>query len=177
MTARRAFLLSSIGALLALSGCGGVPLYADPETGPADAELRAIKVAPIAERIGQRLEWALRQSLNPDGLPTPQRYLLRTTLTVSRFDLGIQTQGLGTRGRLDVVATYALSDIKTGAQLLVGTTHAAQSFDILANEYSNIVAENDARRGAVEELSRELVIRLALFTQRRAAPKAKPAKL
>ena len=65
-----------------LCGCGWAPLYADTETGPASEELRAIKVDPIPERIGQRLEIALRNSLNPTGEPTPPRYRLGTSLVV-----------------------------------------------------------------------------------------------
>ena len=51
-----------------LSGCGWTPLYAESR-GPASEELRAIRVDPIPERIGQRLEIALRNSLNPTGEP------------------------------------------------------------------------------------------------------------
>jgi len=166
---------AALGLLLALgaaglSGCGGwVPLYADRVTEPADEGLRAIGVTPMPERIGQKLALALRQSLNPTGEPTPQRYLLRTTLSTSRQDLGIQTQGLGTRGKLDAFANFSLNDSTTGAQLLIGASHAAESFDILANEYSNVVAEDDARTRAVEELRRDIVTRLTLFLQRRAA--------
>ncbi len=108
-TGRRVLLRRGLGmalglGLLSLGGCGWAPLYADPEAGPADAELRAIKVAPIPERIGQNLAQALRQTLNPTGEPTPQRYLLRITLQTLRQDLGVQTQGFGTRGRLDAIA-------------------------------------------------------------------------
>ena len=158
--------------LSVLGGCGWAPLYADPETGPADEELRAIKVAPISERIGQKLALALRQSLNPTGEPTPQRYLLRTTLKTVRQDLGVQTQGFGTRGRLDAYANFFLSDSKSGTQLLSGTSHVADSFDILANEYSNVVAEEDARTRAVEEMRRDIVSRLTLSLQGRAAERA-----
>src|SRR5437763_17185509 len=84
-------LLLGLG-LSALGGCAWAPLYADRETGPADEELRAVKVAPMAERIGQKLALALRESLNPTGEPVPQRYLLRTTLSTSRQDIGIQRQ-------------------------------------------------------------------------------------
>ena len=49
------------------------------------------------------------------------------------------------------------------------TSHVADSFDIVANEYSSTVAEDDARIRAVEELRRDIVTRLALFMQRRAA--------
>ena len=163
-------------ALSALGGCGWAPLYADPETGPADEEVRAIRVAPNSERIGQKMVLALRQSLNPTGEPTPQRYLLRATLQTQRQDLGIQTQGLGTRGRFDAYANFSLNDSTTDLNLLSGTSHAAESFDILANEYSNVVAEDDARTRAVEEMRRDIVTRVTLFLQRRAAERAaKPA--
>src|SRR3954452_18473522 len=100
MTARRVFLGSAFGLACVLGGCGWAPLYADLETGPADEELRAIQVAPIAERIGQRLALALRNSLNPEGIPTPPRYRLNTILQTVRLDLGVQTTGIGTRGNL-----------------------------------------------------------------------------
>jgi LPS-assembly lipoprotein len=156
-------------SLVVLGGCSWAPLYANLETGPADAEIRAIRVAPISERIGQKLALALRESLNPTGELTPQRYLLRTTLSTSRQDLGIQTLGLGTRGKLDAFANFSLSDSTTGALLLHGTSHVAESFDILANMYSNVVAEDDARTRAVEEMRRDIVTRLTLFLQRRMA--------
>ena len=109
MPSRRRFVASSAAvSLVALTGCGWAPLYADRETGPADAELAAVKVAPIPERAGQILALGLRQWLNPTGAPVPSRYLLRTVLTISRLDLGILTFGLGTRARLDVIATFTL---------------------------------------------------------------------
>ncbi len=163
--------------LSVLGGCGWAPLYADPETGQADEEIRAIRVAPISERIGQKLALALRESLNPTGEQTPQRYILRVTLQTQRQDLGIQTQGLGTRGKFDAYANFILSDSTSGLNLFSGTSHAVDSFDILANEYSNVVAEDDARTRAVEEMRRDIVTRVTLFLQRRAAePAAKPVK-
>jgi LPS-assembly lipoprotein len=170
MADRRSLLAVALGAaVLSLSGCGWTPLYADRETGPGDAELRAIKVDPISERIGQRLALALRESLNPDGASSPQRYRLSILLTTARSDLGIQQTGLGSRGKLDATANITLRDIRTGASLLSTTSHVAESFDILANEYASVVAEDDARIRAVEELRRDIVTRLTLFLQRRAA--------
>jgi LPS-assembly lipoprotein len=169
MTSRRSLLVVAFGAVLALSGCGWEPLYADRESSPADADMRAIKVDPIPERIGQRLALALRESLNPDGTPTPQRYRLSILLITMRSDLGIQQTGLGSRGKLDASANVTFRDIKTGAMLLFTTTHVAESFDILANEYASVVAEDYARTRAVEELRRDIMTRLTLFLQRRAA--------
>jgi hypothetical protein len=166
---------AALGTLLALglstlAGCGGwVPLYADPVSVPADESLREISVAPISERIGQNLAWALRESLNPTGIPTPQKYVLRTTLLTARSALGVQSYGLGTVGKLDIYATYTLADGKTNAALLTATSHVAESFDILANEYAAIVAEEDAGTRAVEELRRDILTQLTIFMRHRAA--------
>jgi LPS-assembly lipoprotein len=173
MTSRRTFAaLVSLGLAGGLTGCGWEPLYADREAAPADEQLRAIRVQPISERVGQRLALALRETLNPTGIATPPRYQLSTTLQVVRLDLGVQTQGLGTRGRLDIYANYYLSEIMGGAQIGYGTSHVAESFDILANGYSNVVAEEDARTRAVEELRRDIAARLTIMMQHRATATA-----
>lgn len=166
MVPRRSLL--SLAVLLpgVLAGCGWHPLYADPETGPADADLRAIKVNPIAERIGQNLELKLRDALNPSGIPTPPRYELTTVLRVSRSDLGVQSQGLATRGQVDVIATFVLSSLPGRSQLLKNTIHVNDSFDILANGYATVVTEEDARTRTAEELKREIVSRLTMYMQR-----------
>ncbi len=169
MPSRRTFIALPFGAASALAGCGWEPLYADREAGPADGELHAIRVAPIPERIGQRLELALRQTLNPGGVATPARYILHTTLQIVRLDLGVQSQGLGTRGKLEIYGNFTLSQLPGGASLFSGSSHVAESFDILANEYASVVAEDDARVRAVEELRRDIVSRLTVFMQRRAA--------
>jgi len=171
MIARRHFAALIAGLPLVLAGCGWTPLYADPETGPANAELRAIRVYPILDRVGQRLETALRHSLNPEGLPGEKRYLLRVTLQTVRQDLGIQSEGLGTRGEVQAYAVFTLSDLKTNTQLLSSEVHVSDSFDIQANGYSTVVAEDDARVRTVEQLNHEIVTRLTLFLQRRAGAK------
>jgi LPS-assembly lipoprotein len=158
-----------------LAGCGWTPLYADPEAGPASKELRAVRVDPIPERIGQRLEIALRNSLNPSGESAPARYRLRSTLVTGLSNLGIQSQGLATLGKLDVVVTYYLTDMQSGANLLVNTLHVANTFNLNPNQYSTIVGEDDAAVRSVAELDQEIVTRLTLFFQRRSVEqKPKP---
>jgi LPS-assembly lipoprotein len=168
----RILLALAIAAAPAFSGCGWTPLYADIATEPASEELRAIRVDPISERIGQRLEIALRNSLNPSGEPSPERYRLRTTLASYLSNLGIQSQGLATLGKLDVYATYYLVDIQSGNNLLVNTVHVANSFDLNPNQYSTIVGDEDAAVRSVAELDQEIVTRLTLFMQRRIAEKS-----
>jgi LPS-assembly lipoprotein len=168
MRASRAWAALLAANVLMQLGCGWEPLYGDIETEPASAELRAIKVDPISERIGQRLAIALRNSLNPTGEPTTPRYQLSTTLTTYLSNLGIQSQGLATLGQLDAYATYKLVELKTGTILLTNSVHVANSFDLNPNQYSTIVGEDDARNRCVSELDQEIVTRLTFFLQRRA---------
>jgi LPS-assembly lipoprotein len=152
-------------ALPALTGCGWEPLYADAQTGKSSADLRAIKVTPIPERVGQMLETGLRQSFDPDGIPTKTRYDLSVTLQTNLQNLGIQSQGLGTRGEVQGYATYRLIEVATNKVLQTATIHASDSFDIQANGYSTVVAQNDAKVRVVEEIRREIVARLTIFLQ------------
>jgi LPS-assembly lipoprotein len=176
MTKSRMLISLTTAAAQLLSACGWTPLYADIKTEAASQELRAIKVDPIPERIGQRLEIALRNSLNPTGDPTPTRYRLNTVLAVTLSNLGIQSQGLATLGQLDATATIRLIDLQTGGILLTNTVHVANSFDLNPNQYSTIVGEDDAGVRSVAELDQEIVARLTIFLQRRMAEKStKPA--
>jgi LPS-assembly lipoprotein len=168
----RPWLPLAVAGPLALSGCGWAPLYADTDAAPANEELRAIRVDPIPERLGQRLEMALRNTLNPNGEPTQQRYVLKVAPSVGLSNLGIQAQGLATLGQLDVVVTYTLGDLESGKTLLNNTIHVANSFDLNPNQYSTVVGEDDAAVRSVAELNQEIVTRLTLFVQRRIAEKS-----
>jgi LPS-assembly lipoprotein len=158
-----------IALLLALSGCGWTPLYANRESGPASAELRAIRVDPIPDRVGQRLEIALGNSFNPTGEPTKARYRLQTGLSYTLSNVGLISQGTATIGRVDLIATYRLIDLKSKAVLLINTVHTQDSFALNPNQYSTVVAENDSGARGVVELDQEIVTRLTLFLQARLA--------
>jgi LPS-assembly lipoprotein len=165
MTTRRRLLATSLALPTLLAACGWEPLYSDAQTETGSADLRAIEVARIPERVGQQLEMALRNSFNPSGTETKRAYRLVITLTRAFQDLGIQSQGLGTRGEVQLYANYQLVEIATGKALSTGTIHASDSFDIQANGYSTVVAQNDASVRDVEEIRRELVARMTMFMQ------------
>jgi LPS-assembly lipoprotein len=155
----------SLAIPAALAGCGWEPLYANHETAAASADLQAIKVAPIAERVGQMLETGLRNSFNPEGVEAKPAYRLSVVLTRTLQDLGIQSQGLGTRGEVQLIGYYTLIELPSGKILQTGFVHASDSFDIQANGYSTVVAQNDADRRDVEEIRREIVARMTMFMQ------------
>jgi len=172
MARRRELLTLVVVLALPLSGCGWQRLYADPQSGPASEDLRAIQVLPISERIGQQLEMALRNSLNPTGEPTKFLYALHTTLTVSLSALGIQSQGTATLGRIDASASFVLVDNHNGSTLLTNSVHVQNSFALNANQYSTVVGEDDARVRSAAELNQEIVTRLTLFMENRARQNA-----
>ena len=172
MARRRELLALGFVLVLSLPGCGWAPLYADPQSSPASGDLRAIQVLPISERIGQQLEMALRNSLNPTGEPTKFLYALHTTLTVSLSALGIQSQGTATLGRIDASASFVLVDNRNGSTLLSNSMHVQNSFALNPNQYSTVVGEDDARVRSVAELNQEIVTRLTLFMEHRAAQNA-----
>ena len=90
---------------------------------------------------------------------------------------GIQSQGTATLGRLDVIATYRLVDFRSGAMLETNTIHVQNSFALNPNQYSTVVGEDDAAVRSVAELSQEIVTRLDLFMEHRAAEKTPKAEL
>ena len=162
---RRALLLLLLPPLAA---CGFQPLYAEREE-TEEPGLAAIKVLPIADRIGQMLEFALRDSFNPGDRAVDTQYTLGVTLAVSRYDLGIQRDATATRGRVDVRATIELKDAKTGKVIYTSRAQSTSSFNILDDAYAAQVAEDDARVRTVRDLTDEIRARMALFLRSRRA--------
>jgi LPS-assembly lipoprotein len=152
--------------LVMLGGCGFHPLYAESEQAVDEPTLATIKVLPIKDRIGQMLEFSLRESFNPRGIVVEPRYQLSVALVVTRADLGIQRDATSTRGRIDVRASIQLATAKDGKPVYVSTTQSTSAFNILQDGYAAEVAEDDARARTVRDLSEEIRTRVALFLRR-----------
>jgi LPS-assembly lipoprotein len=131
--------------------------------------LATIRVLPIKDRIGQQLEFSLREALNPRGLSIEPRYTLTVGLTIVHIDLGILSTANATRARVDVYADVTLRDIKTGTAAYSVRTQSTSSFNIVADGYSDQVAEEDARTRTVRDLSDDIRTRLTIFLQRKQA--------
>ena len=159
---RRALL--AVLAASALGGCGFQPLYGGRTAGAYDPGLAAIKVAPIPDRSGQMLAMTLRDALNPRGVDSPQPYILHTTLTLTRNDLGFQLNNTTVRGQIDAIAVYTLT-AENGAELLHGRSHTVSGFNIAQDGYTTQVAADDAADRALGDISDEMVLNLSLFVR------------
>jgi LPS-assembly lipoprotein len=170
---RRAILLP---LLALLGGCGFHPLYGESAQASYEPELATIRVMPIPDRIGQQLAMSLRDALNPSGEPVPQRYNLSIALVTSEADLGIQRDASATRGRVDVYATFQLSDSRTGKPVYHGRTQTTSAYNIVNDAFAAEMADEDARSRTVRDLTDEIRLRLSLFLRDQRAASAEPAR-
>jgi LPS-assembly lipoprotein len=145
----------------ALGGCFQ-PLYGEAAHPGLVEDLRAIEVAPIKERVGHYLTENLIADLNGTGQAPPPKYHL--TVTVS---LGTQTPTVNseinaaTSATLTGDATYVLTKVDGGAQVLTGNASAAAAYDRTTQRYADLRAARDAEIRIARDLSSEISLRLA----------------
>lgn len=146
-----------------LAGCGFRPLYASAEQGTTDPRLAAIEVAQIPDRTGQRLTIALRDAFNPSGVAVDPRYRLFVSLATSRREVALRKDGTASRSEITVTANWRLTDLESQAVAFSGIARSGSSVDLVQNEYANVVAEEDARNRAIEDIARDIQARCAIF--------------
>ena len=154
--------------MLPLAACGFHPLYAESHRVADEPALAAIKVLPIADRMGQQLELSLREQFNPRGLAVDPRYQLSVTLTVYRADLGIQRDATATRGQVNVTASIVLADAKTSKVIYRGAAHSLSAFNVVNDAFAAQVAQDDSDSRTVRDLADEIRTRIAIFLQQHA---------
>ncbi len=154
-----------LGVAVALSACGFKPLYGRSETqalSPVD-HMAAIRIAPLADRIGQQIHNLLRDRLNPYGQPRDPAYRLNVVINEARQELGIRKDETATRANLILSASFILREIESDRVLLQGRTSSVNSFNILANQFSTDFSESNARERALREISDNIRVRLGIY--------------
>ncbi|MXW92861.1 MAG: hypothetical protein F4114_01440 [Rhodospirillaceae bacterium] len=160
---------------IGLAGCGFQPLYADRpggkkggESGGGDVagDVATVRIAPIADRIGQILRNELLDRLNPSGEPADPRYALEVRLAVSRRELGIRRDETATRANLRFLSSFRLREADSGAIVYSGRTASVTSYNIVESEYATISAERAARRRGAILVADGIALRLAAYFNR-----------
>lgn len=171
---RRGLLGLGAAGLLGLTGCGFRPLYGEQgslnSNSPVSAELAAVEVANVPERRGQLLRRALRERLWAGGQASP-RYTLTTSLQIGTEPEGYRTDGLPTRVRYTVNASWWLVTRDAQPQIVLnGTERAVDAFNIPDNQFFAGDASSEAMMGRLmERLADDIVTRLAVELQERSA--------
>lgn len=157
------WLFRSLLWVLCLAGCGFRPLYSEQDDQTVE-RLALIRVGSIEGRMGQIMRNQLVQGLNPSGEPAHAAYDLTVTLGSSERDLGIGKDATTTRAETTVSAHYVLKDRKTGKVIFEGRESESTDYNLIVDSYySNIVAKNNAQKGAVQSVAS--LIKLGLATR------------
>ncbi|MDP6804221.1 MAG: LPS assembly lipoprotein LptE [Rhodospirillales bacterium] len=162
---------------LALGACGFRPIYGDGDrVGAAYGELSAVRIEPIEDRVGQQLHNHLLDLLNPTGRPTEPTYALFVDLVGGTVGLAVAKNELATRANFRLTARYRLLPANGDVTLLSGSNVVVSSYNILSSAFSTLIAENDAKARAAEEMAFGIRNRLAAYFATISAPQGVPAQ-
>jgi len=160
----KAIAISLITLGIFIGGCGFQPLYKhDAASHSILKELSLIRIAPIEDRIGQRLRNFLQDDITPRGKPNNPSYELIVKMNKTRRDLVLLQDATSTFAKISLHASYTLTNFNTGRTLTSGTVTAKTGFTISQSEYANIRAETEAASRASREISYDITRQLALF--------------
>jgi LPS-assembly lipoprotein len=129
-----------------------------------NADLAAIRIAPIKDRIGQQLRNSLLQRLSPRGEAADYTYTLQVKLSEAVSNLGFRKDTLATVANLSMSAQVIL--LRDGAVLLGETVSTTVYFDHLGPRYASVATERDAEERAITQLADNIRNRVAVAVQR-----------
>jgi LPS-assembly lipoprotein len=158
-----------MGLTVALGGCGGfTPLYAAQGVSP---KLSAIEVAQPDGRLGFFMREYLEDSLAHDRAQPPV-YRLSFTNRELRVPRGITISNVASRYEVDLSTNYTLTEIATGKLVTRGQVQVNVSYDVQAQPYASLAAQQDGERRVAEQAADRLRLELASYF---ASPRPTPA--
>lgn len=158
-----------ISLAFVLTACGFHPMYGKNKYTPVGVEdkLALVEIGNIPDREGQHLRNALIDRFYRDGRPQNPKFLLSIRPVRERLvDLDITKTSDTTRGQLRLDTTMTLRNAQTHEVLLSRKLRAITSYNILANEFSTRVAEDNARLNALNDLARQIEQQVNLYLKR-----------
>lgn len=160
----KARLIAGLALSLACGACGFRPLYGESgRTAAVQTDLGDVQVDPIPDRLGQRLRQDLVDRINPKGEPALGRYHLAVKLAEAQDGEGIRSDLTFARVNYRLFAEWQLRDEKNGSVIAKGTSRAFTSYNVGANPFATVTAENDGRERAANEVAEDIRMRLAVY--------------
>jgi len=153
--------LAALALSLSLGGCFQ-PLYSEAAHPGLVADLQAIEVAPIKDRIGHYLGDDLISSLNGTGSTPIAKYRLTVTLTQKTQTPTIESQ-INAADAATVVGTakFSLVQIEPEKVVFQGVATTAAVYDRTLQGFANLRAERDAEIRIARALADEISLRVA----------------
>jgi LPS-assembly lipoprotein len=158
------------GLALAAGGCGFHPLYGEIGNKPGgQAVFGSIYVDTIqGEHIGYELRNNLIGVLQGSARPEGAIYRLEVTTTQGLEGIAVEPDASVTRYNFNLIAHYALSNMKTGAVVDHGVETTLSEYDVVSSPYSTLVAQQAAQQRATEDVANRIRVDLAVYFHNRA---------
>lgn len=152
----------ALGAVL-LAGCNVTPLYGPLSANPdLVAELQAIEVAPIPERLGHYVRNELIFALNGTGAEIVPRYRLFVTLKEQvRTPIIDTVTSRATSATVVVDAVYRLISLPDEKEVTAGTAFNIASYDRFSNRLANVRAARDAETRDAKTIADQIRTRIS----------------
>lgn len=155
-------------ACVLLTGCGFEPLYGGAPTAsagrtvPQGLDQVDINLIPNAE--GVFLRNALMDRFYQSGYPAQPAYTLTIDeIKQSKSDFDITIDSEATRRQLTLSTRLILSEVGTLKPVLERKVKIVTSYDVIGSQFSTRIAEDDARKAALNDLARQIETHIALF--------------
>ena len=153
--------LAALALALSLGGCFQ-PLYSEAAHPGLVADLQAIEVAPIKDRIGHYLGDDLISNLNGSGETPAAKYRLTVTVAQNSQTPTVESQiNAATSATVIGKATFTLTKIDGGAVIYKGDATSAAVYDRTLDDFANLRAARDAEIRIARSLADEIGLRVA----------------
>jgi LPS-assembly lipoprotein len=157
---RPALTFAALALSVGLEGCGGfTPLYAAQGVSP---KLAAIEVGQPDGRLGFYMREYLEDSLARDR-NQPAVYRLNFSNRELRVPRGITISNAASRYEVDLSTNYALIEIATGKEVTRGLVQVNVTYDVQAQPYASLSAQQDGERRVAEQAADRVRIELATY--------------
>lgn len=149
-----------------VSGCGFTPIYeAGGSSSAMRAQLAAVEVAPIPDRIGQVMRNHLTSRLASGGRSD---YRLEVVLDQSSENFGVRPDTATTQEQLTMLADIRLIPMGADEPALTERLRARTSFDLVLSDFATVSQREDSARRLAIELAERIHRRLALYFSKKA---------
>jgi LPS-assembly lipoprotein len=152
-----------------LAGCGFHPLYADHGRDGLDPALASVQVDQIRDRLGQVLTNQLRDGFNPTSAAVPARYRLEVSLTSTKYDSALRSDGTASHTSIRISANYALRSLPDNKSAVSGQVRSDNGLDVLDNQYANTIGAQTEELRAVRDVGDQIHEKVAIYLHQTAA--------
>ena len=154
----------AVGLILVLAACGFTPVYATRGDNAVKYHLDSIYIGNIPDSEGQYLRNALIDRFYQSGRPAdPQYELAFEPLKERERNLDITRTSDATRRQIRMDTAFTLKDRKSGEVLLTRKILSMTSYNVLDSQFTTRISQDDARKGALDDLARQVEQQLALY--------------